>query len=90
MFKSKKLKSKKTLKSWNLAKLEKKLLNNGNLSNFSTIKVGPKFLISDTRIAFNCLWLVFTKVLIPQYFDPECHIWIETNILGYAIGKVLN
>ena len=33
---------------------------------------------------------MFTKVLILQYNDPKCHIWIKTDVLGYAIGKVLS
>ena len=32
----------------------------------------------------------FTKALILQHFDLECHIRIETNTLGYARQGVLN
>ena len=32
----------------------------------------------------------FTKAPILQHFDPECHIRIETDASGYAIGGVLS
>ena len=47
-----------------------------------------KFLTPDVREAFNQLRQAFTKGLILRDFDPECHIWIETNASGYAIGKI--
>ena len=50
----------------------------------------PKFLTSKAKKAFNRLRQAFTKVPILQHFDPECHIRIETNALGYAIGRVLS
>ena len=62
--KSRKLKSKKTFKSWNLAKSIKKLSKSGNSTNFDTIEDKLNFLISDTKTAFNCLWLAFTKAPI--------------------------
>ena len=62
--KSRKSKSEKTFKSQNLAKSRKKLLKNGNLSNFSIIKVGLRFLTFNAKITFNLLWLAFTKALI--------------------------
>ena len=62
--KSRKSKSKKTSKSRNLAKLRKKLSKSENSINFDTIEDGPKFLTPNARIAFNCLWLAFTKASI--------------------------
>ena len=50
----------------------------------------PKFLTPNTRIAFNCLWLAFTKAPNLWYFDLECHIQTKTDALGYAISKMLN
>ena len=50
----------------------------------------PKFLISGDRKVFNHLRQAFTKASILWYFNPECHIWIETNTSGYTIGEVLN
>ena len=32
----------------------------------------------------------FIKVPILHHFDPECHIQIETDASGYAIGGVLS
>ena len=55
LFKSKKLKSKKISKSQNLAKSEKKLLKNENLTSFDITKTGLKFLTFKTRIVFNYL-----------------------------------
>ena len=62
--KLKKSKSKKTSKSQNLAKSEKKLSKNGNSTNFNTTKDRLKFLTPNARIAFNRLWLAFTKAPI--------------------------
>ena len=61
-----------------------------NSLNFNAKKAGPGFLTSKARAAFNRLWLAFTKAPILWHFDPECHIWIETNASGYAIGVVLS
>ena len=51
---------------------------------------GPKFLTPDAKTAFNRLRLAFTEAPILQHFDPECHIWIETDVSSYAIGGVLS
>ena len=85
-----KSKGEKMSKSWTLAKLGKKSSKSGNLTNSDATKDGPKFLTPDARTAFNRLRLAFTDALILQHFDPECHIWIETDALGYAIGGVLS
>ena len=77
-------------KSQNLAKSGKKLIKSGNSTNFNIMEDGPKFLTLDAKIAFNCLWLVFTKASILRHFDLKCHIWIETDALSYAIGGVLS
>ena len=50
----------------------------------------PIFLTSGARGVFNQLRQAFTKPQILQHFNPKCHIWIETNALGYVIGGVLN
>ena len=84
------IKSKKTSKSWNLAKPGKKLSKSGNLTNFDIMEARPKFLTSNTKTAFYCLWLAFIKVLILQHFNLECHIWIETDASGYTISGMLN
>ena len=48
------------------------------------------FLIPDAREAFNQFRQAFTKAPILQHFDSECHIRIETNASGYAIGEVFS
>ena len=88
--KSGKSKSKKTSKSRNLAKSDKKSLKCGNSTNFDTMEDGPKILTPNTKIAFNRLWLAFIEALILRHFDSKYYIWIETDVLDYAIGGVLS
>ena len=64
LFKLRKSKSKKTLRSQNLAKLGKKLSKNNNSTNFNATEAGPKFLTSNARTVFNYLWLAFIEALI--------------------------
>ena len=87
--KTRRLESQKMSKSQKLAK-SKKQSKSENLPNFNTTKADPSFLTSETRAAFNCLRLAFTEASILQYFDPECHIRIETNASDYAIGGMLS
>ena len=68
----------------------KKPLKSRNSPNFDAKKAGLSFLTPKARSAFNCLQLAFTKALILQHFDLECHIPIETDVSGYAIGGVLS
>ena len=64
--------------------VEKSLLISKN-SNGATDYLTPK-----VRLVF-CQWKkAFTKALILQHFDSECHIRIETDASGYAISKVLS
>ena len=48
------------------------------------------YLTLDAKKAFNYLWHVFTKALILQHFDLECHIRVETNASGHAISRILS
>ena len=50
----------------------------------------PTFLTPSAREAFNQLRQAFTKAPILRHFNLECHIRIETNASGYAIGRVLS
>ena len=50
----------------------------------------PIFLTPNTREVFNKLRQAFIEAPILQHFDPECYIRIETDISGYAIGRVLS
>ena len=72
----------------NLSK-NKKSRKSTCISNIGAMKK-PNFLTSNAKKAFNYLQLAFIKALILQHFDSKSHIWIETDILGYAIGEVLN
>ena len=60
-----------------------------HLGNSNNLKE-PKFLTSNAKEVFNYLRQAFTKVLILYHFDPQCYIWIETDVSGYAIGEVLS
>ena len=87
-------KSQKSSKSGNLegkkSAKSKKPSKNKNSPNFNAKKAGPSFLTPEARSAFNRLRLAFTKALILRHFDPEYHIRIKTDTLGYAIGGVLS
>ena len=50
---------------------------------------GFNYLTSVTKKTFNYLRHAFPQAPILQHFDPEWHIRIETDALGYAIGRVL-
>lgn len=52
--------------------------------------IGEKFLTSKAKKTFIQLKLGFIETSILQHFDPEYHIWIETNGLGYAINGILS
>ena len=69
-------KARKTSKSKNLSKSQK--------------TVGSDFFTPGAKLAFTKLRQAFFKALILYYFDPDCHIRIETDVLGYAIGGVLS
>ena len=83
-------KSEKLSEFQNMAKSGKKLSKSRISPNFNAKKIGLSFLNSKARTTFNFLWLAFTKAPILQHFDSECHIWIKINVLGYAIGRLLN
>ena len=89
-----KSKSQKLAKSRKLSKSKseksKKPSKSKNSSNFNATEAGPSLLTPNARTAFNRLWLAFIKALILCYFDPDCHIWIKTNISGYAISEMLS
>lgn len=52
---------------------------------------GPKFsfLTPKARLAFTQLRQIFIEAPILCHFDPDYHIWIETDPSGYAIGSML-
>ena len=48
------------------------------------------FLTADAKRVFTKLKQGFVEALILNYFDPERHIRIETDALGYAIGGIFS
>ena len=59
-----------------------------NLSKSKKTELG--FLTSGARKAFIKLRQAFIKAPILHHFDPERHIWVETDASGYAISGVLS
>ena len=59
-----------------------------NLSKSKKTELG--FLTSGTRRAFTKLRQAFIKAPILHNFDLERHIWVETNVSGYAISGVVS
>ena len=59
--KSRKSKGQKTFKSQKSAKSGKNSSKSGNSPNFGTTESGRSFLTPETRLAFNRLWLAYTK-----------------------------
>ena len=86
MSKSQKLSKSKKSKDKNCQKLSKIR----NLPKFDAKKAKSNFLTFGITKTFNYLQLACTQNLIFWHFDLKCHIWIETNVLSYAINKVLN
>ena len=52
--------------------------------------VKSDFFTLGARLAFTKWRQTFVKALIFHYFDLECHIRVETDISGYAIGIVFS
>ena len=53
-------------------------------------KLGSDLLILKAKVAFTKLRQAFVKAPILYHFDPKRHIWVETDVSGYAIGGVLS
>ena len=77
----------------NLSK-SKKAKNDKSENSTHSLDIGateePIFLTPSAKEAFNYLKQAFTEAPILRHFDPECHIRIETDASGYAIGRVLS
>ena len=73
----------------NLSKSKNNKSENPTCTNIGVTRE-PTFLNPGARKAFNQLKQAFTKALILEHFDWECHIRIETDASGYAIGGVLS
>ena len=59
---------------------------NHDFPKFRPEEAGTGFLTPEARLVFTQLRQAFVKAPILHYFDPESHIRIETDTLGYAIG----
>lgn len=70
-------------KKSNLAKKKKSDFVKSNLS-------GADFRDSEVRKTFIQPWKIFIEVSIPRSFDPQHHIYIETNASKYAIGGIFS
>ena len=62
------------------------------VQNLSKLKktVGWDFFIFRAKLKFIKLKQAFVKSSILHHFNPERHIRIETDVLGYAICRVLS
>ena len=67
----------------------KKVQKCQNLSK-SKKAVGSDFLTLGAKLTFTKLRQAFIKAPILYYFNPECHIRIETDASGYAISGDLS
>ena len=76
----------------NLSKFKKLKNNKSEILTRTNLGITEEsmFLTPGAREAFNQLRQTFTEAPILWHFDPECHIRIETNASGYAIGGVLS
>lgn len=72
----------------NLAKSKKSnLTKNSNFAKDNSFETD--FLTSKAEKTFIHQRKTFIKTLILYHFEPESHIWIETEALGFAIGEIL-
>ena len=82
--KAKKVKKRLNPESRSMPEILTKVSRAKNLGKSST------FFTADARRAFTKLRQAFIKPPILNHFDPEHHIRIETDVLGYAISKILS
>ena len=70
-----------------VGKKVRKMSKSKNLSK-SQKTIRLDFLTPGAKLAFTELRQAFLQAPILHHFDPECHIRIETDVSGYAIGGV--
>ena len=73
-----------------VGKKVRNLFKSRNLPKSKKIVRCSDFLTPKAKLAFIELRQTFFKALILPHFNPECHIRIETDVSGYAIGGFLN
>ena len=63
-----------------------------DVSNFvnNSAKNVSNYLTSYTKKTFDQLRQAFTEAPIVQHIDLEQFIWVETDVSGHAIGRVLS
>ena len=76
-------KSQKMVKSKNSIHVKK-----AEISRVKNLGQSDTFVIANAKKAFTKLRQMFIKALILNYFDPEHHIQIETDVSGYTIGEI--
>ncbi len=76
-----------TIKS---AKSKKPKLTKFKKSDLAKANSGTDFLTLGAKEAFIYLKKAFTEASILRHFHPKCHIRIETDASGYAIGGILS
>ena len=88
---------KNSLLSMDVAEVDEIGVSGGGDREDETVGKSPKnlngatgYLTPNARQAFTQLRQAFTKAPILRHFDLKCHIRIETDALGYAIGGVLS
>ena len=69
---------------------DNKIGKNQKMSKSKKIIGFSNFFTSKARLTFTKLRQVFVKALILYHFDPECHIRIIMDVLGFTIGKVFS
>ena len=72
-----------------VGKKGQKISKSKNLFKFKKT-IGSDFLTPGAKLAFTKLRQAFLKGPILYHFDLERHIQIETNELGFVIGRVLS
>ncbi len=73
-----------------LTKSKRLKLANSDLLKAKANSFGTDFLTLGAKKAFIYLQKAFIGALFLRHFDLEHHIWIETDALGYTIGRVLS
>ena len=71
-------------------KVQKRSKSKNSSKSKNLSKSTLDFLTPGTKLAFIKLRQAFLKAPILHHFDPERHIQIETDALGYAIGRVFS
>ena len=72
-----------------VGKKDQKMFKSKNLSKSKKV-IRLDFLTPGARLAFTKLRQAFVKAPIFHHFNLEHHIWVEINVLSYAISRIFN